>query len=112
MKIFYKPFSRHVPECIAEIERACAFMEQHYQECIRLEQICRCAALSKSALLQAFTQMKGVTPYSYLVPVITVTASFLILQEPITWLSGTGTALTFVSLFLSGRKAAKLKVGN
>lgn len=39
--------------------------------------------------------------YIYLVPVITVSASFLILQEPITWLSGTGTALTFVGLFLS-----------
>ena len=34
-----------------------------------LEQIGRCAGLSKSALLRAFTHTKGVTPYSYLINV-------------------------------------------
>lgn len=42
------------------------FMEQHYAERISLEQICRSAYLCKSALLRAFTRVKGVTPYSYL----------------------------------------------
>lgn len=61
-----KPFSQCVPEYSEEIGRACAFMEQHYMERICLEQICRQAALSKSALLRAFTKSKGVTPYRYL----------------------------------------------
>ena len=61
-----QPFETCIPECRDEIEQACAFMEQHYAEHIYLEQICRCAGLSKSALLRAFTRSKGVTPYSYL----------------------------------------------
>lgn len=61
-----KPFESCIPECRDEIEKACAFMEQHYTERIYLDQICRCAGLSKSTLLRAFTKSKGVTPYSYL----------------------------------------------
>ena len=61
-----QPFENCVPECRDEIERACAFMEQHYAERIYLDQICRHAGLWKSALLRAFTKAKGVTPYSYL----------------------------------------------
>lgn len=61
-----QPFERCVPECREELERACSFMERHYAERISLEQICRCAGLSKSALLRAFAREKGVTPYSYL----------------------------------------------
>lgn len=55
-----------LPECRAEIENACAFMEQHYAERVSLDQICRHAGLSKSTLLRAFSQTKGVTPYGYL----------------------------------------------
>lgn len=61
-----QPFESCIPECPAEIEKACAFMEQHFAEHICLEQICRCVGLSKSTLLRAFTKSKGVTPYSYL----------------------------------------------
>ncbi len=61
-----QPFESCVPECREEIEKACSFMEQHYAERIYLEQICRCAGLSKSTLLRAFALSKGVTPYSYL----------------------------------------------
>jgi len=61
-----QPFESCVPECRDEIEKACAFMKQHYAKRIYLDQICRCAGLSKSALLRAFTKSKGVTPYSYL----------------------------------------------
>lgn len=63
---YAQPFDRCVPECRAEIERTCAFIEQHYVRRITLEQLCSCAHLSKSALLRAFTRSKGVTPYSYL----------------------------------------------
>ncbi len=61
-----QPFEHCMPECRAEIEQACAFMEEHYAEHLGLEQICRRAGLSKSALLRAFTRSKGVTPYRYL----------------------------------------------
>lgn len=61
-----QPFEQCIPECPGEIEKACAFMEQHYAERIYLDQICRYAGLSKSTLLRAFTRSKGVTPYSYL----------------------------------------------
>ncbi len=61
-----QPFEECIPECREEIERACAFMEQHCTERIHLDQLCRCANLSKSTLLRAFTKEKGVTPYRYL----------------------------------------------
>lgn len=61
-----QPFEGCIPECPDGIAKACAFMEQHYAERICLDQICRCAGLSKSTLLRAFAKSKGVTPYSYL----------------------------------------------
>lgn len=61
-----QPFEECIPECRKEIEKACAFMEQHYTERIYLDQICRSANLSKSTLLRAFAKAKGVTPYRYL----------------------------------------------
>lgn len=61
-----QPFEECIPECREEIEKACALMEQHYTERIYLDQICRCANLSKSALLRVFAKSKGVTPYRYL----------------------------------------------
>lgn len=61
-----QPFERGVPECREEIERVCAFMEEHYARRITLEQLCRCAGTSKSTLLRAFAKSKGVTPYRYL----------------------------------------------
>ena len=39
--------------------------------------------------------------YIYIVPVITVAASVLILHEPLTWMTGLGTVLTLLGLFLS-----------
>lgn len=61
-----QPFEPCVPECRDEIERACTFMEQNYAGRICLDQICRCAGLSRSTLLRAFAKAKGVTPYRYL----------------------------------------------
>lgn len=61
-----QPFENCVPECRREIDKACAFMEQHFSERIYLDQLCRSAGLSKSTLLRAFTKSKGVTPYRYL----------------------------------------------
>lgn len=63
---YSQPFESCIPECREEIEKACAFMDEHYAERITLDWICRHAGLSKSTLLRAFTKSKGVTPYSYL----------------------------------------------
>lgn len=61
-----RPSAPPSPERRDEIERACAFMERHFAQRIHLEEICRSAGLSKSALLRAFVRTKGVTPYRYL----------------------------------------------
>lgn len=39
--------------------------------------------------------------YIYLVPIITIVTSALILREPVTLMSGVGTALALLGLFLS-----------
>lgn len=60
------PCGSRVPECMAEVESACAFLREHYAQPLGLEEICRHAGLSKSTLLRAFTREVGVTPYRYL----------------------------------------------
>ncbi len=62
-----QPYENHLPACRAEIDQACAFMEEHFADHLCLDQICRHVGLSKSTLLRAFTKSKGITPYSYLV---------------------------------------------
>ena len=49
-----------------EVGKACRFMEQNYTARICLEDLCRCAGLSRTALTRAFVREKGVTPYLYL----------------------------------------------
>lgn len=66
MKRYSQPFEQCIPEYIKEIELACQFIQEHYTEHISLNQICKCAGLSKSTLLRAFTKSKGITPYRYL----------------------------------------------
>lgn len=61
-----QPFACHIPECGEEIGQVCAFMEENFAQHLTLEQLCRCAGMSKSTLLRAFTRIKGVTPYRYL----------------------------------------------
>ena len=61
-----QPLARCTPECPQEIERTCAFIRRHFQEPVRLEQLCRCAGLSRSSLLRIFARYKGITPYRYL----------------------------------------------
>lgn len=61
-----RPFSNSISEYGKTIESVCAFMTEHFSEHITLEELCKYGALSKSALLRAFTKSKGVTPYRYL----------------------------------------------
>ena len=61
-----KPFESCIPQCRQEIEKACGYIREHFDQRLSLEQICRQAGLSKSTLLRAFTKEKGITPYRYL----------------------------------------------
>lgn len=47
--------------------------------------------------------------YIYIVPVVTVITSMLILREPVTWISVTGTILAIAGLFISGYSKGGLK---
>lgn len=49
-----QPFENCVPECRQEIEKACEFIRQHFNERIYLDQICRYAGLSKEKLRMQF----------------------------------------------------------
>jgi AraC-like DNA-binding protein len=59
-------FENCISECPKEIEKACEFIRQHFNERIYLDQLCHHTGLSKSTLLRAFTKSKGITPYRYL----------------------------------------------
>ncbi len=61
-----QPFEAPASAGVDAVERACAFMEGHYEERITLDRLREAAGLSKSALLRAFAREKGVTPYCYL----------------------------------------------
>ena len=63
---YSQPFEDCVPECGEEMEQACGFMKEHYQDRICLDDICHHAGLGRSSLLRAFTREKGITPYRYL----------------------------------------------
>lgn len=49
-----------------EVEKACAYLENCYNNHVTLDDICSYCLLSKSTLLRAFTKSKGITPYKYL----------------------------------------------
>lgn len=63
---YSRPFRSQVPQCRAEVEQACQFLQRQYGQPVSLEQICRQVGLSKSTLLRAFVKSKGITPYRYL----------------------------------------------
>ena len=61
-----RPSAERLAEDGGEIGRACRFMEENYDRRISLDEICREAHSSKSALLRAFAKGRGMTPYRYL----------------------------------------------
>lgn len=66
LRRYSQPIEADIAANREDIERACRYMETHYAQRVTLDQLCRCAGLSRSALLRAFTVTKGVTPYRYL----------------------------------------------
>lgn len=65
LRNYGRPFACVLPECREEIEKACAFMEEHLADPMDLSQLCRHVVLSKSTLIRAFTKEKGMRPYRY-----------------------------------------------
>lgn len=63
---YSRPAGEYDDEEGTDVEQACRFIEENYRRHMSLDDICRSAGLSKSALLRAFTRHKGVTPYRYL----------------------------------------------
>ncbi len=49
-----------------QIQAVCNYLEQHYMDSIRLEDLCGLTGLSKYYLLRFFTKQKGISPYNYL----------------------------------------------
>lgn len=49
-----------------QIQKLCAYMEQHYAENISLETLLAMTSFGKSYLLRSFTKQLGVSPYRYL----------------------------------------------
>lgn len=49
-----------------QIQKLCAYMEQHYAENISLETLIAMTSFGKSYLLRSFTKQLGVSPYRYL----------------------------------------------
>lgn len=60
------PFLRTVASSDGDVERVCAFIDEHYGERLRLDELCRVGRMSKSTLLRSFARFKGLTPYRYL----------------------------------------------
>ncbi|WP_373483656.1 helix-turn-helix domain-containing protein [Acetobacterium sp.] len=53
-------------EVNSDIDMICAYLEEHYQERIALDDLCTLTGCSKYYLVRAFTKTKGITPYRYL----------------------------------------------
>lgn len=62
------------------MEEVCAFLREHFQEKLCLEDLCARAGMSKSTLLRTFAREKGITPYRYL-ETLRVNAAKVLLAE-------------------------------
>jgi AraC-like DNA-binding protein len=51
---------------LAEVTQACAYLEEHFAEAIRLDDLAAAAGLSKYHFVRTFTRQKGISPYRYL----------------------------------------------
>lgn len=61
-----KTLSTEHTEQSTSIKAICEFLQNHYMDNIKLDDLCRLTGLSKYYLLRYFTKQKGISPYSYL----------------------------------------------
>lgn len=66
LELYGQPFHHNSNSMDDAIHQVCTYMDQHFNEPISLEALCKIGNISKSTLLRAFTKAKGVTPYRYL----------------------------------------------
>ncbi|MGR3205101.1 AraC family ligand binding domain-containing protein [Bacillus glycinifermentans] len=59
-------FPERAPEPSDEVKTVCGYLEEHYTENIRLDDLSGLTGWSKYHLLRSFTKQKGISPYSYL----------------------------------------------
>ncbi|UOY87690.1 AraC family ligand binding domain-containing protein [Bacillus glycinifermentans] len=59
-------FLERAPEPSDEVKTVCGYLEEHYTENIRLDDLSGLTGWSKYHLLRSFTKQKGISPYSYL----------------------------------------------
>lgn len=71
------------PACREEVRRVCGYLETHYAQPIRLEELARTAGLSQSALLRAFTKERGISPYRYL-ETVRINRARVLLEQGVT----------------------------
>lgn len=48
------------------VSEACDFIERHFSQDISLDMLCEIAGFSKYHFIRSFTQIKGISPYSYI----------------------------------------------
>lgn len=53
-------------ELRSEIKTVCEYLDAHYTQNIKLDQLSELTGLSKYHLVRSFTKQKGISPYSYL----------------------------------------------
>lgn len=67
LKEYTAPFESLEPtEPDEQIQKLCAYMEQHYAENISLDTLLSMTSFGKTYLLRSFTKQLGVSPYRYL----------------------------------------------
>ncbi|MEK5096325.1 MULTISPECIES: AraC family ligand binding domain-containing protein [Bacillus] len=59
-------FLERAPEPSDEVKTVCGYLEEHYTENIKLDDLSGLTGWSKYHLLRSFTKQKGISPYSYL----------------------------------------------
>lgn len=62
----FKELEKEVGVTSDGISNACTFIEQHFFQDITLDMLCKIAGFSKFHFIRSFTQVKGISPYSYI----------------------------------------------
>lgn len=67
LREYARPFEEtEAVEPDGQIQKLCAYMEEHYEENISLDELLAMTSFGKSYLLRIFTKQVGVSPYRYL----------------------------------------------
>lgn len=62
----FKKLEKEVDATSDSISEVCNFIETHFLQEITLDMLCKIAGFSKYYFIRSFTQVKGISPYSYI----------------------------------------------